>query len=603
MPHRHRLRPAWAPLLAALLTLAACGGGGRRAAYAPAVPALRLELAGPASFADWMHAPLRPGNGEPITFSAELSVEEGFSRVELYVYEYELYRNRADLPSQRPREGGVWGRVRTWDFAAAEGPRARATTELTLDHVHQLGFPAHTRVEYVWRAIDLRGAPTDRFARFDAGDSPWPEDKVLLYSASRRPMSDVVDISFFRDTDYGDSVDVYDRDVEAMLNHGFFGSRAIGDHRDHWAFYTTDRVADGARISANIADESLLPAFLKDFSVPGIDAFCLVHREDYTDRSLLLENFHSLSNNLFSAEAHNWGTAVHECGHAVFHLSDEYGGCACFQTHNTSNVFRERSDCAEWNLANGFPADDCFELRDLYRETWYSAEEPTFFTSERACRDHNRKQGVDTDSCRTFVNAEGRELYWAFETTCIMHDDGDAVVRDFQRACSRVIDDFYDRLRENRSATGDLAAAAFANDGTDNLFGYEEVIVFEMERQDDLWSLRVRGAEQGVPTAASGAGGEVVMRVLDEAGVELADYRLARPGAVHAHAADGAGADDAFAVPSTGVVRIAVPADRRIARVVCEYDPDKTPDPTGRAYREPFLFEVGDAVRAALSGQ
>ena len=573
------------------VTLLACRAG-REVSSASEGEQPTYQESGPAVFTDWMHSPLRPLNGEPIAFSAQFSSDISTDKVELYVYEYELYRSKAGLPSQRQREGGQYGLMRTWDFA--DGPR-----DLSLDHVHGLGFPAHSRVEYVWRVTDVDGNVTDRFARFDAGDSPWPEDKVLLYSASRRPMTEVIDLGFFRDADYGDSLDVYRRDVEAMVTHGFLASKAFSDHRQLWAFYTTDRVADGKAISKDVTNDALIPQFLKDFSIPGIDAFCLLHREDYTDRSLLLENFHSLSNNLFSAEAHNWGTAVHECGHAIFHLSDEYGGCACFQTHNSSNVFRERADCAEWNVANGFPADDCFELSDIYERPWFSAEEPTFFRSEEQCREHNRKLGLSTDSCRTFIDVEGEQLYWAFEATCIMHDDGDDIVRPFQRACSRVIEDFYSSLRQN---TIEQTLAHDEDDlpigRSENIFGYEPVVDIAMTRQSELWELQVGEARMGVPTPTRAAGGEVRMRLSDAEGNTLSTYRLSEPGAAHVHADDA----DRYAVPEEGTVRVAVPAHLPIARVACEYDADAQHRTSREAYphyQEGFLFDVAEDFRRA----
>ena len=548
-------------------------------------PKVKLHLTGPAHFDDWMHSPLRAGDQVPVTFSLDARVGAALDRVELYCYEYELYRNDAGLPSQRRRIGGLWGKLRTFKYA--DRPN---TKRIDLEHRHGLGFPAHTRVEYVWRIVDVDGSVSDRLARFDAGTSPWPEDKVLLYSATRAPMADVIDIGFFRDVDYRDDKARFYADAEAMIKEGFFGQPVIGERRQHWAFYATDRSADGKAIAADVTNEALLPQFLKDFSIPGIDAFCLLHRENYTDRSLLLENFHSLSNNLFSAEAHNWGTAVHECGHAIFHLSDEYGGCACFQTHASSNVFRQRADCASWNVANGFPADDCYELRDLYDRPWYSAEEPTFFSSQVACQEFNESQGISADSCRTFIDKEGKELYWAFESTCIMHDDGDDRVRPFQRACRQVITSFYDRLS---TPTYDIAQAS-----QENIYDYEPVVEMEMRRQDNLWTLVVGEARMGLPTPSSSSGGEIVMRVVDENGLSVADYRLAQPNAVHVHAHDG----DRFEVPTTGSVRVAVPLREDIARVVCEQDNDahaRSADATAPAYRAPFLFDVQADIRAA----
>ena len=579
----------------ALLTAGACKGGASLATAETAAAPMALHLGRAGGFDDWMHHPLRPRDGEAVTFSAHALDRATLAGVELYVYEYELYRDRVGRPSQRRRPGGVWGLQRRWGAAPGRGG-------LDLAHTLAAGFGPHTRVEYVWRALAADGTPSDRFARFDAGTSPWPRDKVLLYSASRRPMSETIDIGFFRDVDYADSLERYRADVDAMVREGFLAEAAFGSDREHWAFYTTDRAADGAAISADVTNQDLLPEFLTDFSIPGIDAFCLLHRESYTDRSLLLENFHTLSNNLFSAEAYNHGTAVHECGHAVFHLSDEYDGCACFQTEASSNVFREAADCATWNVVNGFPAEDCFELRDLYDRPWFAAERPTFFATREECRAHNLAVGVDPDSCRTFVDLDGDVKHWAFETTCIMHDDGDDRVRPFRHACGRVIEGFYEELPRGRGAL----ASAVANRATgpaglaryENVYGYEPVVAVAMRRDGERWSVEVEGAAYGVPTRSAATAGEVAMRVLDAEGRALATYHLANPGAVHAH-----GPTDAFEVPEIGTVRVAVPARGGVATVSCEFDADRharSADPARLLYRGGFAFDVEREARAAL---
>lgn len=570
--------------LFASATLLACGTRSVALDASPEAPSLHLRQNGPAHFVDWMHAPLRARDGEAVRFSVSASADAGVRDVELYVYEYELYRDRSGAPSQRRRPHGLWGRVAQWPQAGARGI-------LKVDYEYAVGFKPHTRVEYVWRVTDVHGEMTDRIGLTDAGTSPWPQDKVLLYAASQAPMRDLIDIAFFRDSDYGARVDLFRADVEAMVIEGFLAESAFGADREHWAFYTTDRQADGRALSADVTNEALIPGFLKDFSIPGIDAFCLVHREDYTDRSLMLENFHSLSNNLFSAEAHNWGTAVHEVGHAIFHLSDEYDGCACFQSHAGSNVFRERADCAAWNLSQGFPTSDCYEVHDLYERLWWSAEEPTFFADAEACRAYNERIGLNPDSCRVFIDERGVERFWAFESTCIMHDDGDDEVRPFQRACRRNIDDFYARLRRRSEAD-------FAGVDRRNVYGYEPVVGVAMRRKGFAWSLEVESVALGVPSRSDQAAGEVSVRVMDGEGRALSSYRLANAGAVHRHSDEGA-----FQVPARGVVRLAIPADAAIERVACEYDRDAhahTPDHMASRYSAGYVFEVGDTIRDGL---
>ncbi len=572
----------------ALLFLAAvvvsCGTS-RPVAAEAALPTVGLRQNGPSAFASWGHSPLRALDGEAIRFRASVRHDLGIAKAELYVYEFELYRNDAGLHSQRRRTGGVWGKVA--ELHQASGPH-----QVDLDYEYTPGFGPHTRLEYVWRVIDVDGQATDRLGITDAGTSPWPQDKVLLFAASRLPMSDLIDIAFFRDTDYDDDRTRYNADIEAMVMQGFLSPAAYGDYREHWAFYTTDRVADGKALSADVTNDALIPGFLKDFSIPGIDAFCLVHRQNYTDRSLMLENFHSLSNNLFSAEAQNWGTAIHESGHAIFHLSDEYGGCACFQSHASANVFRERKDCARWNTAEGFPATDCHELVDVYNRSWWSAEESTFFATLEGCSAHNERRGLSPDSCRVFVDEVGREQYWSFESTCIMHDDGDDVVRPFQRACRRVITERFAAMRQLRGEDRFVAVER------QNIYGYEPVILLAMHREGTVWSVELQQAAMGVPSSVMQAAGEVTMRVLDSEGQLVAGYQLANAGVVHSH-----GEGDTFTVPEEGTVRLAVAGTPRMERISCEYNRDahdRTPDATPSRYVDGFSFEIGDRVRALL---
>ena len=124
-----------------------------------------------------------------------------------------------------------------------------------------------------------------------------------------------------------------------------------------------------------------------------------------------------------------------------------------------------------------------------------SAEEPTFFDAADDCRRHNIKLGLSPDSCRTFYDEQGRQKYWSFESTCIMHDDGDHEVRPFQRACRRVIEDRFAHMR--RRPYND--ALAFSGvPFRENIFGYETVLLLDMHRNGQVWELELAGIAEGV---------------------------------------------------------------------------------------------------------
>ena len=114
------------PLLVAVLM--GCAGP-RHAALPPAPSALVLQTGGPTYFRDWGHAPLRVLDDAAVRFRVSATSDAGVRSAELYVYEYELYRDRAGAPSQRRRDGGVWGRV-----AAFSHPGAPA--DFSAEHTH-----------------------------------------------------------------------------------------------------------------------------------------------------------------------------------------------------------------------------------------------------------------------------------------------------------------------------------------------------------------------------------------------------------------------------------------------------------------------------------
>ena len=55
-------------------------------------------ILGAADFDYWIHSPLHPDNKQPVTFKTKVTDTEGIVKVELMVYEYELYEKNG-IPS------------------------------------------------------------------------------------------------------------------------------------------------------------------------------------------------------------------------------------------------------------------------------------------------------------------------------------------------------------------------------------------------------------------------------------------------------------------------------------------------------------------------
>jgi len=152
-------------------------------------------IIGTADFDYWIHSPLHPDNNQAVTFKSKVADKEGVLKIELLVYEYELYENVEGLPSKRRREKSQWGLVYDWEFDGT-------TTEEDVAFTFAKGFKAFSNIEYIFRVFNTKGEVSERLAIFDAGDSRWPLDKITLYATSRSPLTNSINLCLFPDIDY-----------------------------------------------------------------------------------------------------------------------------------------------------------------------------------------------------------------------------------------------------------------------------------------------------------------------------------------------------------------------------------------------------------------
>ncbi len=451
-------------------------------------PAIYPEpVIGATEFEYWIHSPLHPENKQPVTFKTEVTDNEGIAKVELYVYEYELYYNNEGLPSKRRRVDSQWGLVYDWEFELLEN-------EVAVDFTFSRGFRPFSNIEYIFRVYNGKGEMSERLALFDAGDSPWPLDKIMLYATSRTPLSHSINLCLFPDIDYQQDWRGFLTDMESMIYQGFHANNKIKSHKENWQFYYTQREADGYAIANNFYKESVFPNFIKHSLIQGMDAFGLMHKEPYSDGAYLKNNIHFLAYNLFTAESYNFGTAVHESAHAIFNLSDEYDLCACFEHPEGANVFSSLKGCQEFNKKNGFPIEDCTMLKHLNGQKWFMSEQSVLFASKELCEDFNKKNGYTQGSCERFKDFDDHIYYRASEGVCIMQDDGDHVVRDFKRTCSRIIDNFYYKLNKQP-----IELFASRTEEVENIYGYEPIVLMELINTADQLAFEIKSVQNGVP--------------------------------------------------------------------------------------------------------
>ena len=483
---------------------------------------------GNAKFNYWKHSPMHVKDLQPVEFQFEVADDKMITKVELYIYEYELYKDAQGLPSKRMREDGVWGLEKTWELDLSR-------IDVKDTYMYNKGFPASSNVEYMFRVYNTDNEMTERFAMFDAGTSPWDQDKILLYAASRKPLSKTINLCFFADIDYKQNWDGFLEETERLIYEGYHENNMVCKRKDLWSFYYTKQEADGYNMLIEPENEASYPPFMTNTLITGIDAFGLLHNDDYIDRTYFRSSFNFLSSNVFTTESHNWGTAVHETAHAIFRLSDEYNGCVCFESERGANMFETAAACAAFNQANNFSEPECNIIEGYDNQKWYSPERRVLFKTEEECWEYNRKNDLPIKSCQTFVDREGtwfRSVYGV----CIMQDDGDRRVNDFQRTCQVIINDYYDKLEIDAVAT----EMSMAETTLTNMFGYEPVVVLELEQSNlTKMNLKVKDIIYGVPTKNILKHGAMDLEFKGKSGKLVHHLCINRPTEVAFHGANG----------------------------------------------------------------
>ncbi|MCP4715247.1 MAG: hypothetical protein GY868_09035, partial [Deltaproteobacteria bacterium] len=182
--------------------------------------------------------------------------------------------------------------------------------------------------------------------------------------------ADALDIVFIPDEDFQGSMDVFRDDVLTLVKDGYFGNAEFSQHRDRFNFYYYNSADDGDMGNY----EPVCSRFHRPLDYythcAFADSAAIIWNPDPN-----LDDQRSCSSpfSVFSSGRTETDTVVHETGHNVFGMADEYccdGGY--FQPDEPHpNIFHSRDDCRE--LASN--PEDCRNFCPEERCDWASNEE------------------------------------------------------------------------------------------------------------------------------------------------------------------------------------------------------------------------------------
>jgi subtilase family serine protease len=172
---------------------------------------------------------------------------------------------------------------------------------------------------------------------------------------------DKIDVVFVPDTSYGGNVTLFTEDIRRAVTHGYYASDAIFANRDKLNLYyifSGEATVTGydATPRATFSYSTGCDGF-QDQTV-GADSIAVLHRNAFRDWAGT-----RCERRIFLSEPESNRTFVHESGHSLFGLKDEYCCDSSYRQNDPNpNIYATRSACRDDATASGWDPNDCVEF-------------------------------------------------------------------------------------------------------------------------------------------------------------------------------------------------------------------------------------------------
>ncbi len=178
-----------------------------------------------------------------------------------------------------------------------------------------------------------------------------------------------LDVVFVPDTDYGtpQNVDIwlptFLNEINSQIDQRLNGKSPITGNLNKFNFYYTRD--QGNAEESSCGSKSELPADLvRDCSFA--DVFVVFHKTTFTDCSSV-----DLNPDIMSAEGPVGRSFIHESGHGMFGLADEYdGNTNYFQPNPLPNIWKTQDGCRTDANSMGWNPDDCNKFTERQNAWW-----------------------------------------------------------------------------------------------------------------------------------------------------------------------------------------------------------------------------------------
>jgi len=247
----------------------------------------------------------------------------------------------------------------------------------------------------------------------DCGGSRCPACPACTPLLIGEPDTDhAIDVVYVMDTDYGTNRTTFVNDSWGLIRNGYFGNPKLAANRDKFNFY----VHAGTGDYEEVCDHWTLPSgFSAD--CPFADAAVIVHRDPERD----CRKGGSIR---FSASYSGNRTVVHESGHGIFGMKDEYccdGGYD--ELDRMPNIFSSLGNCQAYARSAGYTAANCFKFCPTTKcwpgtaaaqascAAFLLGRDPAADTTVCNCTAYALANGKDSSQC-TAIRATDCDQFW-----------------------------------------------------------------------------------------------------------------------------------------------------------------------------------------------
>lgn len=228
---------------------------------------------------------------------------------------------------------------------------------------------------------------------------------------------DKIDLVFVMDEDYDDDLETFLENVESKIENRLGGVAPIDNNLNIFNFYYTKLEGDVS--NATCGQLSTLPDNLLT-QCSFADAVVVLHKETFGD--CLRWNG---AVGVFSAEGNQNRSFIHEGGHGLFALKDEYdsdrqlGRCDWTNYRGgaqPSNIWATEDDCRNDSQSQGWDEDQCYMFTTCQDDWWKFGD--SSLADDDARYDDENFRFIMFDGNRFdngFGPAAQRRIYWVFD--------------------------------------------------------------------------------------------------------------------------------------------------------------------------------------------